>query len=37
MWIVKAKVMPVIIGATGTTLKSLRLCVSNMPGEHEIK
>jgi len=37
MWNVKAKVIPVKIEATGTILKSLRLYVSNIPGEHEIK
>jgi hypothetical protein len=37
MWIVKAKVIPVIIGATGTILKSLRQYLSNILGKHEIK
>jgi len=37
MWIVKAKVIPVIIGATGTITKSLRQYLSNIPGKHEIK
>jgi len=37
MWNVKAKVTPAIIGATGTISKSLRQCLSNIPGEHEIK
>ena len=31
------KVMPVIIGATGTILKSFRKYVSNIPGKHEVK
>ena len=34
---VKAKVIPVIIGATGTVSKSLRQCLRNMPRKHEIK
>ena len=34
---VKAKVVPVIIGATGTISKSLRQYLSNVPGKHEIK
>jgi hypothetical protein len=29
--------MPVIIEATGTTSKSLRQYLSNVPGKHEIK
>ena len=37
MWNVKAKVIPVIIGATGTISKSLRQYLSNIPGRHEIK
>ena len=37
MWIVKAKVIPVIIRVTGTITKSLRQYLSNMPGKHEIK
>jgi len=37
MWNVKAKVIPVIIGATGTISKSLRQYLSNIPGKHEIK
>ena len=36
MWNVKAKEIPVIIGATGTISKSLRQYLSNMPGKHEI-
>jgi len=31
MWIVKAKVIPVIIGATGTISKSFRKYISNIP------
>jgi len=34
---VKTKVIPVIIGATGTISKSFRKYVSNIPGKHEIK
>ena len=37
MWNVKTKVIPVIIGATGTISKSFRKYVSNIPGKHEIK
>ena len=34
MWKVKTRVIPVIIGATGTISKSFR---SNIPGYHEVK
>jgi len=37
MWNVKTKVMPVIIGATGTISKSFRKYVSNIPRKHEVK
>jgi hypothetical protein len=37
MWDVKAKVIPVITGATGTISKSLSQYLSNIPGKHEIK
>ena len=37
MWIVKAKVIPVVIGANGTISKSLRQYLNNIPGNHEIK
>jgi len=37
MWNVKAKVIPVITGATGTISKSFRKYVSNIPGKHEVK
>jgi len=37
MWNVKAKVIPVIIGATGTFSKSFRKYVSNIPGKHDAK
>jgi hypothetical protein len=34
---VKTRVIPVIMGATGTTSKSFRKHVSNIPGNHEVK
>jgi hypothetical protein len=37
MWNVKTKVIPTIIGATGTILKSFRKYVTNIPGNHEVK
>ena len=37
MWKVKTRVIPVIIGATGTISKSFRNYVSNIPGNHEVK
>jgi len=37
MWIVKAKVIPVILGATGILSKSLRQCLSNTREKGEIK
>ena len=37
MWNVKTKVIPVIIGATGTISKSFRKYVSNIPGKPEVK
>ena len=37
MWNVKTNVVPVIIGATGTTSQSFRKYVSNIPGKHEVK
>jgi len=37
MWKVKRKVIPVIIGATGTISKSFRKYISNIPGNHEAK
>jgi len=36
-WNVKTKVIPVIIGATGTISKSFRKYVRNIPGKHEVK
>ena len=37
MWNVKSKVIPVIIGATGTISNLFRKYVSNIPGKHENK
>jgi RNase P/RNase MRP subunit POP5 len=37
MWNVKARVIPVIIGVTGTISKALRKYVSNIPGDHNVK
>jgi hypothetical protein len=37
MWNVKTKVIPVIIGATGTISKSFRKYVSNVPRNHKVK
>jgi hypothetical protein len=37
MWNVKTKVIPVIIGATGTISKSFRKYVSNIQENHELK
>jgi hypothetical protein len=37
MWNVKAKVIPVIIGVNGTSSKSFRQYLSNIPGKHKIK
>jgi len=37
MWNVKAKMIPVIIGATGTISKSFRKYVSKISGNHEVK
>jgi hypothetical protein len=37
MWNVKTKVIPVIIGATGTISKSFRKYLGNIPGKHKIK
>jgi len=37
MWNVKTKVIPVIIGATGTISMSFRKYVSNITGKHEVK
>jgi hypothetical protein len=37
MWNVKTKVIPVIIGATGTISKSFIKYVSNIPGNHDVR
>ena len=37
MWNAKTKVIPVIIGATGTISKTFRKYVSNIPGNLEVK
>jgi hypothetical protein len=37
MWNVKARVISVIIGATGTISKSFRKYLSNIPGNHEVR
>jgi membrane-bound lytic murein transglycosylase B len=37
MWNVKARVIPVIIGATETISKSFRKYASDIPGNHDVK
>jgi hypothetical protein len=37
VWNVKTRIIPVIIGATGTISKSFRKYVSSIPGNHEVK
>ena len=37
MWKVKTRVIPVIIGATGTISKSFRKYISNITGNHAVK
>jgi hypothetical protein len=37
MWNVQTRVIPVIIGATGTISKSFRKYVSNIPAKHEVR
>jgi hypothetical protein len=37
MWNVETRVIPVIIGATGTISKLFRKYVSNIPGNREVK
>jgi hypothetical protein len=37
MWNVKTRVIPGIIGATGTISKSFRKCVSALPESHEVR
>jgi hypothetical protein len=36
-WNVKARVIPVIIGATGAILKSFRKYVNHIPGNHDLR
>ena len=36
-WNVRTRVIPVIIGATGTISKSLRKYASDIPGKHDFK
>ena len=37
MWKVTTRVIPVIIGVTGTISKSFRKYISNIQGNHEVK
>ena len=37
MWNIKTRVIPVIIGATGTISKSFRKYFSDIPGNHDVK
>jgi hypothetical protein len=37
MWNVKARVIPVVTGTTGTISKSFRKYVSNTRGNHDVK
>jgi hypothetical protein len=37
MWNVKTRVIPVIIGATGTISKSFRKYMSTIPGNHDVR
>jgi hypothetical protein len=37
MWNAKTRVIPVIIGATGTIAKSFRKYVSDIPGNRDVK
>jgi hypothetical protein len=37
MWNVKVRVIPVVIGASGTISKSFRKYVSNIPGNHDVR
>jgi hypothetical protein len=37
VWNVKARVIPVINGVTGTISKSFRKYMSNIPGNHDVK
>jgi hypothetical protein len=37
MWNVKTRAIPVVIGATGILSRSFRKCVSDIPGNHDVK
>jgi hypothetical protein len=37
MWIVKTRVLPVIIGGTGIISKSFRKYMSTIPGNHDVR
>jgi RNase P/RNase MRP subunit POP5 len=37
VWNVKTRVIPIIIGVTGTIPKSLRKYMSTIPGNHDIR
>ena len=37
MWNVKARLIPLVTGATGTISKSFRKYVSNIPGNRDVK
>jgi len=37
MWKVKTRVIPVIMGVTGTISKSFRKYISNIPGNHKVR
>jgi hypothetical protein len=37
MWNVKAKILPVITGATGTISKSFRKYVNKITGSHDVR
>jgi hypothetical protein len=37
MWNVNTRVIPIIIGATGTISQSFRKYMSTIPGNHEVK
>jgi hypothetical protein len=37
MWNVKARVIPVVVGATESISKSFRKYLSNIPGNHDVR
>jgi hypothetical protein len=37
MWNVKSRVIPIIIGATGTVSKSFRKYMNTIPGNHDVR